>query len=160
MSGSTKSGSVGPDYDVGIGADELLADFAEDAAQYGEKFEYAREKWQESLNYAEPFHDARFWMLEAIGGRRAYSKTIAKLQPGGRFRNDDDTVNVRGLLRWLSNRSEETNEARHGDYAKTRGSSEAHSAYSSIISTVRSDYGVGWPRLDDLGGTALECDLP
>lgn len=149
-----------PNYEVTIDATEVLQDLADDAAHYGEKYEYARETWENSLTDPTPFHEARYWMLEAIGGRRAYSDTLAKLQPGGRFRNDDGTVDVRGLLRWLRNRSQETNEARNGDYTKTRQSSEAHSAYTSIISTLRSDYGIGWPRLDELGGTPLECDLP
>lgn len=150
----------GPNYDVEIDADRLLADLADDAASYGEEYERHRETWQDSFDAPTPFYDAKYWMLEAVGGRRAYSNTMAKLQPSGRFRNADGTVDVRALFRWLKKRSTQTNEARNGDYTKTRQSSEAHSAYSSIISTLRDDYGVGWPRLDDVSGTPLESDLP
>jgi len=159
MSQDTRSEPEGPDYDAEIDADELLVDLAAAAADYGKDFEEKRQWWRESWHHVNRFDEAKYWMLEAAGGRRAYSNTIAELQPGGRFRAGDGSVRVRELLRWLSSRSEETNEARQGDYTNTRQSSEAHSAYCSIISTLRDDYGIGWPRFDDLGGE-LECDLP
>ena len=149
-----------PNYDVEIDADALLADLAEHAAEYGQQYEDHRRTWEDSFDYATPFYDAKYWMLEAVGGRRAYADTLARLQADGRFRARDGTVRVRALLRWLGERSEQTNEARNGDYTDTRQASEAHSAYASIISTLRDEYGVGWPRLDDLGGSPLECDLP
>lgn len=149
-----------PNYDVTIDADELLADLAADAAVYGRQYEDHRRTWQDSFDYATPFYDAKYWMLEVVGGRRAYAETLTRLQADGRFRAPDGTVRVRALLRWLGRRSEQTNEARNGDYTDTRQASEAHSAFTAVASTVREEYGVGWPRLDDLGGSPLECDLP
>lgn len=148
-----------PDYDTIINADALLRDLAEDAKHYGKKYEYGRKRWRQSLSSPTPFQEARYWMLEATGGRRAYSNTLTKLQSGGRFRKENGTVDVSGLLHWLNNRSKETNKARNGDYTETRQPSGAHSAYRSITSTIRSDYEVGWPRLDG-EGNPLKSDLP
>lgn len=149
----------GPNYDLRIKADELLADLAEGAASYGEDYEEKRSWWRESPTY-DPFTEARYWMLEARGGQRAYSMTIPTIQPGGRFRNGDGTVDVRGLMRWLSNRADSAHDDSHGPYTETRQADEAETAFASILSLLRDDYGVGWPRLDDVGGTPRECDLP
>lgn len=148
-----------PNYDVDIDGDELLADLAEVSAGYGEEVVENRQSWRRSWDWATEFTDAKYWMLEAIGGRRAYADIIAEIQPGGRFRNDDGTVDVRALMTALDHKSTTTNEDRNGPYTETRQASEAHTAYSRIISTLRDDYGVGWPRFDDLGGV-LECDMP
>jgi hypothetical protein len=157
--GGRPKNETGPNYDVKINADELLADLAEDAAGYGKEVIENRKSWRESWGWATEFKEAKYWMLEAIGGRRAYADIMVELQPNGRFRNNDGTVDVRGLLKSLSRASNTTNEDRNGRYENTRQASEAHSAYSRIISTLRNDYGIGWPRSDDLGGR-LECDMP
>lgn len=150
---------TGPDYGVDVQADELLADYAERAAHYGEKYTYARERWEESPDY-DPFWDAKYWMLEAAGGRRAFAATMVKLQPGGRFRNEDGTVDVRGIMRWLSARADECQQDSRGDFTETRQADEARSAFTKMLSILRNDYGVGWPRLDDLSGTPIGEDLP
>jgi len=142
-----------------IDANELLVDLAEESAVYGKDVVENRRTWRRSWDWATEFREARYWMLEAIGGRRAYSTIMGEIQPGGRFRNADGTVDVRGLMQTLHQYSSTTNEERNGPYSETRQASEAHSAYSSIISTLRDDYEVGWPRVDDLGGR-LECDMP
>jgi len=159
MQSEQRSGEAPPNYDVDINADELLADLAETAAGYGEEVVENRQSWRRSWDWATEFREAKYWMLEAIGGRRAYADIMAAIQPGGRFRNDGGTVDVRGLMQALDHKSTTTNEDRNGPYSETRQASEAHSAYSRIISTLRDDYGVGWPRFDDLGGR-LECDMP
>ena len=154
-----------PNYDVEIEASDLLVDLADGAAKYGQKHEEYREMWMESLDTFEEFYDARYWMLEAVGGRRAYSNAIAVLQPGetwraGRYLNDDGTVDVRGYMKWLSQQSSEAHEASHGPFTETRQADEAASAFARILSTLRDDYGIGWPRLDDLGGNPLPVDMP
>lgn len=152
--------SEGPNYDVEIQADELLADLADDAADYGEDYEEKRSWWHDSFRATEEFHEARYWMLEAVGGRRAYRDALTRIQPGGRFRNGDGKIDVRGYMRWLSNKADHAHEDSRGPYTETRQASEAESAYVSILSTLRDDYGVGWPRLDDIGGNPIEVDLP
>lgn len=149
-----------PDYGIEIDADELLAELADDAAAYGEKYEEKRRWWTESLDTPTEFRDARYWMLEARGGQRAYSEAIAELQPGGRYRNADGTVDVRGYLRWLSQLASDAHERSHGSYTKTRQPDEAETAYVSVISTIRNEFGVGWPRLDDVGGNPIPEDQP
>ena len=160
MTDSASSGHEnGPNYDVEIAADELLTDLAESAAGYGEEVVENRQSWRESWDWASEFRETRYWMLEALGGRRAYATVMAKIQPGGRFRNDDGTVDVRGLMRFVSDRSSEAHERSYGDFTETRQADEAESAYASILSTIRDKYGVGWPRFDDVGGV-MERDLP
>lgn len=153
-----------PNYDVEIAADELLSDLAALAAEYGEQYEEYRRWWQGSLDHHTEFTDARYWMLEQAGGQEALSKTIATLQPESNprvnFRNDDGSVDVRGLMRWLSERGDRAHERSYGDYTKTRQADEAETAYASVLSQLRDDYGVGWPRLSDVSGTPLEEDLP
>lgn len=157
-------GQAGPDYEVEVDADELIADLVEMSQDYAEKHDKHRRQYRESLDTFNPWHDARYWTLEALGGLRATSEAIASLQPEAHsplittYRNDDGTVDVRALMQWLDQQSTETNERRNGPYSKTRQASEAHSAIASVISLLRDDYGVGWPRFDDLGGE-LECDL-
>jgi hypothetical protein len=148
-----------PDYDVTVEADDLLADLAADAAEYGKDFEENRRWWRESLDFDE-WHEARYWMLEASGGQRAYAESLAALQPGGRFRADGGMVDVRGYMAWLSGLADRSHDRSHGPYTETRQAAERETAYTAVISTLRDDYGVGWPRLDDIGGTPLEEDLP
>jgi len=154
----------GPNYDTEIDADELVSDLVEMSTEYARDVVEKR-RWQRQAPLHDPYHDARYWELEALGGRCQTAEVIATLQPENtlipsrNYRNEDGTVDVRGLMRWLSKVSEWTNEDRNGPYQETRQASEAHSAVSDIISMLRDDYGVGWPRFDDLGGR-LECDLP
>jgi len=147
-------------------ADELIADLVADAVAYAEKYEEKREWWQESLDAADEFHDARYWMMEARGGQRAYSEAIAALQPENHnvlvdsYRNDDDTVDVRAFMAWLSDAASSAHDRSRDGMNRNPQADEAESAYTSILSLLRDDYGVGWPRLDDVGGNPLECDLP
>jgi len=156
----SKADAGGPNYEVEIDADELLARLADDAASYGADYEEKRQWWRESLTYSDEWTEARYWMFEARGGQRALSETLAKLQPGGEFRNDDGTVAVRGLLRWLSRRADSAHDRSHGPYTETRHADEAETAFASAISTVRNEWPVGWPRLDDIGGNPIQEDLP
>lgn len=155
-----REGQHGPDYDVEIDADELLSRLAEDAATYGEDYEEKRQWWHDSLNYSDEWGEARYWMLEARGGQRALSEALATLQPGGQFRNDDGTVDVRGFLRWLSARGDEAHDRSHGKFTETRQADEAETAFASVISTIRNEWPVGWPRLDDVGGNPIQEDMP
>jgi len=154
-----------PDYDIAIDADELLADLAADAAAHGRDYQEKRGWWDDSLGTHSEFHEARIWMLEARGAQRAYAKTIASLQPEHHsltvdtYRTDDGAVDVRGLMRWLSEQADAAHE-RAGAVGERPQADAAETAYARILSTLRDDYGVGWPRLDDLGGNPLECDLP
>jgi len=155
-----------PDYDVHIDADELLADLVEQAQDYAEDHTEKREWWHDSFDSATEWTEARYWMLEALGGLEATDQAIAALQPGAHTihapncRNDDGTVDVRAFLRWLGDESDAAHERSYGDYTETRQADEAETAYCRIMSTVRDDYRVGWPRLDDVGGNPLEADLP
>lgn len=149
-----------PNYDHEIAAADVLNAFAADAADYAHDHDEKRRRWRESFDMASEFHDARYWMLEALGGRRAYHDAMIELQSGGRFRNEDGTVKLRGFMAWLSDRAESAHERSHGDYTETRQADEAETAYTEMLSTLRDEFGVGWPRLDDLGGNPLECDMP
>lgn len=155
-----------PDYGVEIDANELLADLVEEAASYAEEYEEKRRWWMESLDHCDEWHEARYWMREARGGQRAYSEAIAALQPESHalvvdcHRNEDGTVDVREYMAWLSKCATEAHERSGSVPGQNPQADEAESAYTRILSTIRDDYGVGWPRLDDLGGNPLECDLP
>jgi hypothetical protein len=163
---SSQTQSDAPDYDVKIDADELLTRLVVDSANYGEQYEEKRQWWSESLDHCDEWHEARYWMQEARGGQRAYSEAIAALQPEAHallvdcYRNNDGTVDVRGYMAWLSKRATEAHERSGSVPGRNPQADEAESAYTSILSTIRDGYGVGWPRLDDVGGNPLECDLP
>lgn len=156
----------GPDYDVEIDADELLADLVELSQKYAREYAEHDRMWRESLDTFEPFHDAKYWALEDLGGRDAIAQAILGLQPAGdayfagRYRREDGTVDVREFMRWLSQRAEYAHEDSYGPYTETRQASESETAYVKVISLLRDDYGVGWPRLDDVGGNPLEADMP
>lgn len=142
----TRTGQeTGLNYDVEINADELLVDLAKVAAGYGEEVVENRKSWRRSWNWNTEFHEAKYWMLEAIGGRRAFADIMINIQPNGRFRNNDGTVDVHRMMQALDHKSTTTNEDRNGPYTETRQASGAHSAYCRIISTLRDDYGIGWP---------------
>lgn len=154
-----------PDYDVEIDADELLTDIAEMAAEYGEDYEEKRRWWMESPPHDE-FVAARGWMQEAAGGQLALSHVVAALQPENHslmvdcHRREDGTVNVRELMAWLSEQADAAHERSGNSLNPNRQANEAETAYVSVLSLLRDDYGVGWPRLDDVGGNPLEEDLP
>lgn len=154
-----------PDYDIDIDAADLLADLATDAAAHGRDYEEKRGWWDDSLGTHSEFYNARIWMLEARGAQRAYAKAIASLQPEQHslgvdtYRTADGTVDVGGLMRWLRREAEAAHD-RAGAVGENPQADAAETAYAQILSTLRDDYGVGWPRLDDLGGNPLECDLP
>ena len=155
----------GPNYEVTIDAADLLADLAADAAAHGRDYEEKRGWWDDSLGTHSPFHEARIWMLNARGAQRAYSKAIASLQPEQHtlsvetYRNADGTVDVRGLMRWLRTEADAAHD-RAGVVGENPQADAAETAYAQILSTLRDDYEVGWPRLDDVGGNPLECDQP
>lgn len=145
-----------PDYDVTVETTDLLADLAENAAYHARQHAKHARNWRE-----DDWWQYRRWMLEESAAMQAYRTAIAMLQPGrhdvlvpsGEF-TDDGTVRVREFMREIS---------RLGDDAHERGSTQARKAarmYARIESVLRDDYGVGWPRLDDIGGTPLEEDLP
>jgi hypothetical protein len=150
----------GPNYDVDIDADDLLAYLAEMSRHYAEDYVEKRQWWSDYVGKADGFEEARYWMLEALGGRKAVTDAMAQIQPGGQCRNDDGTVAVRAFIRYLTDEGDHAHERSYGPYNETRQADEAETAYAKIISMVRDEYGVGWPRLDDLCGNPLECDLP
>jgi len=162
----SRSDSDTPDYDVRIDADELLADLVEQAQDYAEDHDEKRGWWYESLDSYNEWREARCWMQEARGGLKATGEAIAALQPESHSihapncRNDDGTVDVRAFLRWLSNEASDAHDRSHGSYTETRQADEAETAYTNAIFTVRDEHGVGRPRLDNLGGNPLECDMP
>lgn len=142
-----------PDYSVHVEADELLADLAEKAAQSAREHAYHARCWRD-----DDWWQYRQWMQEERKKMTAYATAIAMLQPErycytvprGEFVADDRTVNVREFMRATSSL---------GDDAHDRDSRPAESAYARVLSLLRDEYGVGWPRFDDLGGV-LEADLP
>jgi len=160
----TAGGSHGPDYDVEVDADELLADLAEMSAQYARDYVEHHGWWRDSPVY-DPFTEAKYWAQEDLGGRGAIENAILTLQPdgsshlAGKFLNADGTVDVRGFMSWVSDRGDYAHEDSHGPYTETRHADERESAYAAITSLLRDEYGVGWPRIDDLGGV-VEEDLP
>lgn len=156
----------GPNYDAEIDAAELRQDLAARAAKHAEKAtEYRRDgrEWEESGGWwgRPPGQLSQYarWELEEMAAADAYGHALAKLQPADRFRNrhryvEDGQVKVREFMRMLHTNVEETNDRRHGDYQ----ASARHSAYAKVLSLLRNEYGVGWPRLDDLGGTPIPED--
>lgn len=151
------------DYTVRVEADELLVDIAEKAANHGKRMaEYRRYDIEEGFVPGRPPGQLSWYARQALEEKkavRAYGTAIAMLQPGwhdarvpsGEFVAGDGTVNVREYMREIS---------RLGDAAHDRGAREAESAYAKVTSLLRNEYGVGWPRLDDLGGNPLQEDLP
>lgn len=143
-----------PDYDVRVEADELLDDLAEKAASKAREHAYCRRNWQK-----DGWWQYRQWMKEHRREIKAYATAIAMLHPEshdaaiplGEFVADDGTVNVREYMREIS---------RLGDDAHDRGNRDAEHGYAKVTSLLRNEYGIGWPRLDELGGNPLEEDLP
>ncbi len=157
-----------PNYDAEIDADELLADLAERAGEHYERMNERQRHHRELhpvLDIPEPGKLTREQLdaLEERGALRAYSDAIAMIQPESEhWRNyrEGDDVDVRGFMKELSRLSDREDDARHDQpYQKNRQAQGAHSAYAKILSLLRSDYGVGHPRFDDIGGV-LEEDLP
>ncbi len=157
MSSSTQDSDrerSAPDYSVPVEVSELLADLAEKAANTARRHASNARNWQE-----DDWWQYRQWMQQDWKKMRAYSTAIAMLQTGnhgtavprGEFVAEDGTVNVREYMSEIS---------RLGESAHNRGAHEAESAYARVTSLLRNEYGVGWPRLDDLGGNPLEEDLP
>lgn len=149
-----------PKYDLEIAAADVLNAFAADAADYAHDHDEKRQLWRDSCDMPSEFHEARYWMLEALGGRRAYHNAMIELQPGGKFRNEDETVALREFMAWISERAEAAHQRAYGGYTETRQADEAETAYTQMLSTLRDEFGVGWPRLDDTGGNPLDCDMP
>lgn len=152
-----------PNYDVRIEAVKLISDLAAKAETHGERLaEYRRYDREESFVPGRPagqLSEYQRWALEEKKKARAYATAIAMLQPEshgttvprGEYVSEDGTVNVRKYMREIS---------RLGDDAHDRGARNAESAYAKVQSLIRNEYGVGWPRLDDLGGNPIEADLP
>lgn len=151
-----------PDYSVEIDAQSLREDIAEKAADRGERHADHMEMCRNDPFWDEP----RYWALEQYGAMRALSQCLALLQPENALVardslvKDDGTVQVREFMRTVSHWSDEAHEDSHGPYTETRQADEAESAYARVTSLLRNEYDIGWPRLDDLGGNPLECDLP
>lgn len=158
----------GPNYDAEIDAAELRQDLAARAAKHSEKAaEHRRDdrEWEEAGGWWDrpPGQLSQYarWALEEMAAARAYARALAKLQPVDRFRSrhryvEDGQVRVREFMRFLQTNADETNGRRHGDYQARK----AHHAYSQVLSLLRDEYGVGWPRLDDLGGAPIPEDQP
>jgi len=161
--------SAGPNYDVEIDAQELATDVAELSARRARKAaEYNRDAREEPVpldhEYGELTEYQR-WALVEESAMWAFADVIAMLQPADKSGPntryvDDGSVKVRDLLRALSRRSTEANERRNGYDTSSKQAREAHHAYSKVISLIRNDYAVGWPRLDDIGGTPIPEDKP
>lgn len=164
MSTSTPH-SDAPNYDLEIDADDLLESLAALAADYASDHAEKDCWWRESLDMATEHTEARYWALEALGGRHAVAATMVELQGqtkhgrAGRYRNADGTVDVRGFMASVSRLGDEAHERAQGPYAETRQADEAETAYSKVLSLLRDEYGVGWPRMGE-HGNPLECDLP
>jgi len=155
-----------PDYDVRIEADELLEDLMEMAQDAAETRDFHRQCWREELERGYDIdHTWERSTRAQTGFLTALGRAIAALQPENHdmlvscFRDADGTVDVRGYLRWLKTEADRYHEIVNDRPGAPRAS-KMESGFSRVISLVRNDYGVGWPRLDDLGGNALECDLP
>ncbi len=154
-----------PTYDIRIDADELLADLvamAQDAAENrDEKREWYRDELERGFDI-HPQYD--YWVREQTGLLTALGRAIAALQPEQHdvlvdgVREDDGTVDVRAYMRWLSNEADSAHEVVEERRDAPRASN-METGYSRVISLLRDDYGVGWPRIDDLGGV-VEADLP
>lgn len=156
----------GPDYGVEVQADELLADLVEMAQDAAERRDEYREWVRDEMEYGYSV-DPQFQYLvtEQTGLLTALGQAIACLQPENHgvlvrcFREDDGTVDVRGFMQWLSKEAdaahEVVNERRNAPL-----SSKMETGYCRVMALLRDDYGVGWPRLDDLGGNPLPEDLP
>ena len=150
-----------PDYSVEIDAQDLREDIAEKAADRAEKHAYDQKLMRDDPWWDEP----RYWALEEWGAMKAYAECLALLQPENALLaqdslvNDDGTVQVREFMRVVSHWSDEAHENSYGPYTETRQADKAETAYARVLSLVRDDYGIGWPRIDDLGGV-VEADLP
>jgi len=159
-----------PNYEVEIDAAELREDLAELSAKHAKRAEEYRRWDREHFEYALPdqlpppgdLTEFGYDALEQSGRVRAFGDAIAKLQPAGRTRylNDDGTVRVREFMRWLKRRGDAAHEDRYGPWKETRGASGAESAYAKALSVIRNEYGVGWPRLDEVSATAIPEDEP
>lgn len=154
-----------PNYEVEIDADDLLETLAERAAEYATDHAEKDRWWRESLAMATEHTEARYWALEALGGRNAVADTMVELQREtkhgrpGRYRNADGTVDVRGFMASVSRLADEAHDRSHGPYTETRQADEAETAYAAVLSLLRDEYGVGWPRMGE-HGNPLEGDLP
>jgi len=157
--------SDAPNYEVEIDADDLLESLADLAGEYARDHAEKDRWWRESLETVSEYTEARYWALEALGGRRAIAETMVELQGEtkygrrGRYRNADGTVDVRGLMAWVSRRGDAAHEDARGDYTETRQADEAETACATVLSLLRDEYDVGWPRLGE-HGNPLEGDLP
>lgn len=145
--------------DATVQADELIEELAEMSAEYGEDYEEKRGWWVDSLDHRREFLDAKYWMMEALGARRATAWAIAELQPGGRFRDTDGTVDLQGYMTWLERASEEAHQRSKGPYQKTRQADEAESAYAAVLSLLRNDYGFCLSLAGEITRT-MEADMP
>lgn len=151
----------GPDYDVEIQASDLLEDIAGRCAQHARQHAYHRRTIQDDPTWKEP----QIWEAEEHSAMNAYWNALIKLQPtgaasAGRFLNDDGTVDVRGYMLWLSDRADAAHQDAGTFTTSQMMARKAEHAYSKTLSIIREDHGVGWPRLDELGGNPLEEDLP
>ena len=164
----SKADTAGPNYDLEIDADELAADIAALSARRARKAaEYNRDARNEPVSLdREPGQLTQYqrWAIKEEAARMAFANVIAMLQPADKYGPnsryvDDGLVKVRALLRELSRRGSETNERRNGYDINSQQAGEEHSAYAKVISLIREDYAVGWPRFDDIGGR-LQEDLP
>jgi len=149
-----------PDYDRTIDAAELLADLADLSQYYADEYVEKRQWWNDYIGRSNDFEEARWWMLEALGGRQAITDAMVQIHPDGECRNNDGTVALRAFMRYVTDQADRAHDRAHGAYSDTRRADEAETAYAKVLTLLRDDYGVGWPRVDDIGGNALSQDLP
>ena len=151
-----------PNYDVDVLAADLIADLVEKSAEHAKRQEEYRRYSREDPFWNEPL----YWALEQLGAQRAYGRAIAVIQPENHmipsysFVDDGGFVKVREYMAWLSRQAKREHEDSYGPYTETRQADFAESAYAKVLSLIRNDYGVGWPRLDEVGGNPLPEDLP
>ena len=160
--------SAGPNYDVEIDAQELATDVAELSARRARKAaEYNRDARNEPVRLdRDPGELTQYqrWAVKEEAAMMAFGNVIAMLHPADKYGKntryvDNGSVKVRALLRELSRRCSETNERRNGYDINSQQAGEEHSAYAKVISLIREEYAVGWPRFNDVGGR-LQEDLP
>jgi hypothetical protein len=168
MTPQHKDGKEGdaPDYDITIHTDDVLADLVEMAQDAAERRDEYRQWHRRELERGYDINPQyEYWVREQTGLLTALGRAIAALQPEQHHvlvdgcRQADGTVAVRDYMRWLSDAADGAHQVVNEKRDAPRAS-KMETGYSRVLSVLRDDYGIGWPRLDDVGGNPLECDLP
>lgn len=110
----------------------------------------------EDNEYATP---PRIWrpLARAVDGFDLDAASGAEPTP---IAPDRYTAEHDGLAQaWLSGLADDAHDRTCGS-RRNPVADEAETAFTAILSMLRDNYGVGWPRLDGVGGNPLEVDLP